>query len=39
MCRPGMNAMAREDVLLFASIEDIALESQAGIGRILYFFR
>jgi len=29
--------LSREEVLLVVSIGDIALKSQAGIGRILYF--
>jgi hypothetical protein len=37
MCRSGRNALARAEVLLVASLVDIALERQAGIGRILYF--
>ena len=37
MCCSGRNALARAEVLLVASLVDIALERQAGIGRILYF--
>lgn len=37
MCCSGRNALARAEVLLVASLVDIALEWQAGIGRILYF--
>jgi hypothetical protein len=31
--------LSRAEVLLVASIRDIALESQAGISKILYFLR
>jgi hypothetical protein len=31
--------LSREEVLLVASLGDIALKSQAGISRILYFLR
>jgi hypothetical protein len=37
MCRSGRNALARAEVLLVASLVDIALERQTGIGKILYF--